>query len=414
MVGCSLLLQDAVMAFRLGVGPEQDGFQGAYQIVAMLWNVVSGGTYLAVALPMLMTAEKGSSKPEALALLSDFSRKLSILMCCCVACISTALTSFSYFSTGHGWPLVVMLCSLPIHILSYHAIVVLLGAGYIFLGTASASIIPLTIVMAGLLFELTALYAAVGLLIGSIAQLAVLIAISASINQPLYARQRIPNGLSERTVALALKNMFQVGIASLLMVGVYWLVLYGGSAGIPGNISLMSFALRPASMISALATVVLVNILLARFTKRVGCNELIELRREFGRIAAVVFVATSGVVLIWSFLDTAFFIATLERGAFSRADTLSVVALNRVAMLQVPAYMVGVVAWRVLNAVARNDLVLICSALTLMCVSIAIVSSSNLTPHQALLFASYGYVLWGALLSWAALNALNLKGIVPP
>ena len=398
LVGGSLLLQDSVLAYRLGLSAEQDFFQASYQIVSMLWNTLAGGTYLAVALPLLVLNEHKHSAAWAFERFNEFSQKLFAAIC--VSIVATIGVAFAMRWHPIGSPLIfaTLLLTLPVQVLIAQVQAVLLRHQRAWLATAATAIAPLVLTLAGVAMDLDALTAAQALLLGVLVQLIAVMFVSSRAGTKVFLRTAAVVRPLERSVGIAARDFAMIAAASLIIGAVYWLMLFKAGHGSSGSIATLSFALRPALLIVAFLTVVLVNALLARFTSIASVGDLKRLRREISLLVGIALVAGLGVVLVWRGVDSLFYSVVLERGNFSRDNQQSVVNLNRIAMLLVPTNLVAVIAWRGLNAVEQNSYVLLCSFANLAFVVIAFKFLEVSTSAGLLWIVISGFTLWSCAL----------------
>lgn len=83
IVGITLLVQESVLAFRFGVSEALAAYQVVFLWVSLLWNVLAGGTLLAVLVPSYIWARAHlgvEAASTAFASLSGWLLALSILV----------------------------------------------------------------------------------------------------------------------------------------------------------------------------------------------------------------------------------------------------------------------------------------------------------------------------------------------
>ncbi len=129
-----------------------------------------------------------------------------------------------------------------------------------------------------------------------------------------------------------------------------------------GSVSILNYGTRLAGVLMAIGPAALSVAVLPRFSEMVADGEWAALRRSVARVlawatllsgaAAAVFILSSELVVRW----------TLQRGAFTAADTSAVAQVQAWSLIQMP-FVVGIaILMRVLSALQMNRVLLPLSA----------------------------------------------------
>lgn len=361
-VGISMLLQDFFLAKKLGLGASQDAYQLSYVIVSNLWNVVSGGAILAVSIPMLSRLKVHISQSYARRCFFAFS--LTYLLTISIICLLLGFFSHSIFSLlttrGNGVDEAqnvfrLLILSVPLHLIATYFVSVVVLKELNFVATLSSALVFLTIPLYSTFFPLDIRVAAILVSVGVTLQLIFLSVV-------LFLR-RDKSMLSvvltnEPPVLVEVKNglleMSKIAASALLISLLNWLVVFDVSALGAGAVSRFVFAMKPANLIAAFLTVTFANQLLSSFSDLASKKHYEKLDRKVVTLFLRVLSASLLIVVTWYFCGHIFY-ALLFRDSNISGDQRQLVSqLSTVVMLQLPAYIVGVVAWRGLNALGRN------------------------------------------------------------
>jgi putative peptidoglycan lipid II flippase len=130
-----------------------------------------------------------------------------------------------------------------------------------------------------------------------------------------------------------------------------------------GSVAALGFGAKIPSALLGLAGLALGTTTLPHYAERAAAKKWDEmasgLRRHVVRVAAVSIVAAAGVALLSRPLVRFLF----EHGSFTAADTERVASIQALYALQIPGWLVGIVAARYLNALGRDRWMFAVSAL---------------------------------------------------
>ena len=414
MAGMAILLQDSVLAAHFGASPAADAYQLAMSFPSAAQNVLAGGAALAVLVPRLVPLVLEARAREAGQLIAWarlwLARLLLVVVASWAALYPAAISRLAHdLPDSTRWTSVTLafvvvptllatgLASIEAAVLNSHRRFALLSVMPAFLPAGVA----LGVAVAGR--ELGIYAAALGAATGSGAQL-------------LFARWGT-RGLvdSERPPLAAPAGLARAYAAAVLSAALLGGILLSdtwmASTLSAGSTATYGFATRPVILLLAFATTAVGNVALPTFSRFVASHDLNGLRRHFAVWCSLLLIAAAPGVVVGYFYAPDLVRLLFERGTFGPDDTINVANVQRIYVLQVPAFLIGMMAWRMMNSLERHAPLLVMTGaafITNLVVDLLLVERLGLEGIAwgtdaafalwALLLCSYLFVV----LSWRA------------
>lgn len=371
-VKVAAVVKDIVVVGQFGVGDALDAFLMAMVIPAFAVTVI-GQSFNGAFLPEYIRVREQSGAPEAKRLFANVIVMNFALLCACALLLASAGRPLialiaSEFSAGKrelAYELYLIL--LPLVVLEGQVILwgVVLNAGEKFALAAFAPILtPLTVVLMLLAFApgLGVAALAWGSVIGCAAELAIL-------GIALYRRGQLPMpawapALSARGrvvaqyVPLVLGAVTMNASTMIDQVMASWL----GS----GSVAALTYGNKIPSFVAGIGVTALGTALLPHFSRLVALGDYAAIRHTLRTYTRWVLLAAVPATLVFIAASQWLVRVLFERGAFTAEDTVLVSTIQRMYLLQIPFYVLGVVGVRLLVAMSRNHLVTIMSVVNLL------------------------------------------------
>lgn len=354
--GLALVGMDVLIAKRYGLGDQAAVFQAAWQVLATLIAILSGGAILGPLIPLASRFLNEASRPEASAFLARtaafiLTMHMGVALLLFLFAPQLAALTASGFSNelqqetsrAIRWLLPLLL----VHGLASIAMAVLLAAHRVAVANLAPVLMPLAGMTTSFFWDTQgALWMAWGYLAGTVLQL---LSLTLHLKRerlvflpPIWSGEEIPGGFRRTFLATALAH---AALSSVLLI----------NTAIAGSLSerdLAAFGYGGKLVLLALA-------FLTTLVTNVGLPYMLELAKRDGgatlwkqlrKLLALISGAGLLMALIWYPL-TGWLIETLyARGQFTLQDATAVTQVQRIFVLQAPFYLAGVVCWRALNA----------------------------------------------------------------
>jgi len=148
-----------------------------------------------------------------------------------------------------------------------------------------------------------------------------------------------------------------LGIGQAMMTGGALIdQLFASLAG-PGAVSTLSYGGKISSFLMASAASALAVAVLPFFSEQVARRDAVGLRRSLHYWEKRILLISIPLTLVLVAACEPMVRAIFERGHFAAADTAAVTAVQRLALLQIPFFLLGTVNGRMLSALSRNRMV---------------------------------------------------------
>ena len=364
-VGISQVLLELVVASKFGTHPDLDAFYLAYILPAALVNVLAGGAIL------------GAFSPAYLRVLTDFgdaaARELVgqafLLLFAWLLIVSVVLVMCYPFLWGLGGPryaphakaLAVELFQMLLPFLILNGLSSLLCATLaarrrFALSSIAPALVP-TIALVFLLAAKTTLGISalvIGLVLGASLQCAVLLVV--------LIRERLIKFSKTVVDSAQIRAVFghyawMLGAAALLAgISIVDQAMAGSLEA--GSVAKLNFGTKLITMGLAFLTVIIGNAALPYFSRMVLEKDWTVLWWNLRKPLACIFLLGVLVALGLFFFSEPVVRVVYERGAFTHSDSMAVARVQSYNALYIPFYLVGVVGWRMLNALQRNDILI--------------------------------------------------------
>lgn len=371
-VKATAMAKDMVVAGHFGVGDALDAFLIAVAVPAFAVTVI-GQSFSGAFLPEFVRLREQEGPAAAKRLFANIMVLNFALLVACAVVLGVAgkpildLVASEFSPEKRALAYQLFLILLPLVILEGQVILwgSVLHAGEKFALTAFAPILtPLTIVLALLVTAEDAPITAVAVatVVGCAAELAVL-GFALARRGLLPAPRWAPDLAARRHVIgqyipLVLGAMTMNGSTIIDQIMASWL----GS----GSVAALTYANKIPSVVAGVGVTALGTALLPHFSQLVARNDYDAIRhtlRTYIRGVVIVAVPITAVLLATS--DWVVMII-FERGAFTESDTRLVSDVQRMYLLQIPFFVLGIVGVRLLVAMSKNHLVTIMAVVNLI------------------------------------------------
>jgi putative peptidoglycan lipid II flippase len=379
--GVSLVLMDIAIAHRYGTGTQAAVYQAAYIIPTVLIGMLSGGAIFGVFVPVFVRLGGQYHQPEAeMFLRSSAGLMLAVLTPLVALLMGFAPLLASWIASGFdltGRQEVSNTLRLMLPMLIPHGLAFVYGGALVSTERVGlVNLAPLLIPATGLATypwwgtHNGTVLIAIGYLLG-----ALLLAGAMGLRLRLDGFQIAPahpNSSPEwRTFfhGYAMSAMAYAALSALLLVNQAF-------AGSLSARDLAAFAYGAKLVLLALAffTTIVNSVALPHFSALAGRLERAEIWPYARSFALRAFVIASLGTLLWVLLANWIVDVMYVRGEFTNADAARVVNVQRIFVLQIPFYVVGVFCWRMLNAFGQWKPLLMAS-LPVLILDLAVVSS---------------------------------------
>lgn len=411
--GLVLVLMDIVVAHRYGTGTQAAIYQAAYMIPALLLSVFSGGAILGAFIPIFTRLGGVQHRPEAEAFLHASARiVLALLTLVAFVAVSMADTLAEGVASGFdsasrnevGMVMRLMLPILVLHGLAYVFGAVLMARGRVGLVNLAPVLIPLMGLGTYPWWDEAngASFIAVGYLAGS-AMFAVVLGVLVGFRPRLV--------FSSKSTASG--EFFRIYVMTALAHAAMAVLLLLNQA-VAGSVSArdlasFSYGIKLVLLALAFSTTVSTSVILPHFSAMANRVDHREIWRGVRVLVARTFVISMLVAMLWIFASRWVVDAAYVHGSFTDGDADLVASVQRAFLLQAPFYVVGVICWRILNAMEKWKPLAAISAMTLGFDALLVLDLSKGYGAQGIAVShSVAIMLWSVGLL-AALRGYLLK-----
>lgn len=407
--GLVMLLQDVVIASHFSTGGEADAYQLAISFPMLSLNVFSGGTLLAVLVPLLTQYAIQRRDINATLLIKKTRFALGWLLF--TVCGIWALAYPHIVSQiATGFPAETR--ALSIHLL-WLLVPVLFFSGltgvdaallnsrkrFVFISTLP-TYLPAGVILGILLLEarLGIYAAALGLVCGGAVQWLVSRRLTASILHTLD--RSVTSEIPSRKIVI---NYATAATSAALLSGILLTDSFMASTLPTGSSAAYGYAVRPVILLLAFITAVVGNVVLSFFSHMVANKNWEGLKKHALFWFCLLALGSFPIVAIWHTYAAELVALLYQRGAFSASDVAKVSAVQKIYLLQIPFFLIGVIGWRLLNSLNQHKALLVIAA---ACFLTNLVADLWLAPRFNLQGIAWGTNLAFAL--WAVLITLYL------
>jgi len=360
LVGAAIaLLREQATAYWFGAGPSVDAFVIAYALPTFVVNTAAGALG-PVFTPMLLKVRHDDGPIAADRFAADI-RTANAIVGTAVALLLAATGPWVLRALAPGFDaerlaiatqcLYLLLPAVVLGNVSYFW-AALLNADRRFAAAAFAPALPalgglIALVLFGTRFGVRAL--AVGVTLGTAAQALGLALAARQAGRPSDFRwPRWSSRLGE------LAAQYGALVVGAVVLGSTTLVSQAMATSVsPGAVAQLNFAAVPVLFVVGLGARVVGQVLLPHFSALAAERRWTVLRDEATRSLRLVALLSLPAIAVLLFAAEAIVRLLFERGAFAAADTAVVADLLRLLALQVPWYVGGIVAARLLTALQQ-------------------------------------------------------------
>lgn len=407
LVGAALILQDYVLARNFGISAAQDFYQLSYLIASNLWNVLSGGTYLAVAVPLLMSVRARSG--------SQIASQINLKIFVYYLLVASAVSILGYFifkqeilrSAATDIAVIEKIAviqlfafSIIIHLIASFFSAKIISLQLNFAATSSSALIYIAIPVWYLFDDFTLTQAALVTCIGLISYLVVLIVLNYRYRPaPIELTLSTSKNFVDEAVWPHAIELFKIIVSSLLIALLNWLISAEYAKQGEGEVSKFLYASKPSVMLAAFLTTVIANQLLASFSAEASSKNYFKLKHDVFRAWKITLLACLLFIIGWYLFNDFFYRQMFSKSSVADSTIKQISFLSNIVVLQLPLYMVGVIAWRGLNALSHNAVIIKASFVAI----IVFYTLKTLLPlqyeHRLLLVYLSTYFFWSAYLA---------------
>lgn len=354
------MVKESVVAYRFGTGAALDAFVLAYLVPSFLTSVI-GGSFASAFIPALVREQSARGVAAASSLLARTSLVVVVLLLGGALVAGPTLVSMLPALSGNIDPATLGLARSFTWILL--PTIPLVGLGALWTAALNARrsflaaslppfITPVTVMVFLVLgwHELGVYSVALGHLFGALAEATVLGAMLRS------AGYSILGWNSDRFAGLrAMWSQFLAAATGALLMSSTLVVDQIMAAGLgSGSVSVLQYASKVTNAVVTIGSVALGTALLPHLSSMVHDREWTSLRRVLRSYVLIVAAASVAVTALLVWLSPLIVGVLFRRGAFSEQDAVLVTTTQRMLLLQIPPFSVGVIAVRLISALNAN------------------------------------------------------------
>ena len=351
---------DVAIAHRYGTGAQAAVYQAAYVIPTLLIGMFSGGAILGAFVPAFIRLGGPQRQPDAEVFLrSSAGLVLAVLIPLVVLLMGAAPQLAVGVASGFdpagrqevGKTLRLMLSMLFLHGIAYVYCGALVSIGRV----GFANLAPMLIPLAGLATypwwgeQNGAELIAIGYVLGTL-----LMAIALGFRLRLDGFRVSPSrpGSSPEWKSFlhtyVISSLAYAALAALLLVN----QAFAGSVS-SRDLAAFSYGVKLVLLALAFFTVIVNSVMLPYFSSMTSRSDHAEIWPYARVLLLRAFILASVATLVWAFLAGWIVDIVYARGEFTVGDAEHVADVQRIFVLQVPFYVLGVFCWRMLNALSK-------------------------------------------------------------
>ncbi len=377
--------KEIVIADSFGLSELIDTFYIAILIPTFMSNVFLGG-FKSVFIPNYVIELKTGKNVGAFQS-TCFIITIGVSILFCIIAILVTDTYLDFFFKGHTLQYYVLIKKQFYYVIPS---IIFWGFSSMLSGLlniddefkySSASVIFTPIVMIICIFffkeQLGEIVLAFGTLLGSILSFIFLLIVSIKRN---IIHLKKPDFVSNNIIELF--QQLPAKLASNILTGVNTIVdQYFAAQLVIGSIAALNYGVKIPMFAIGIITLALGNVLLPYFSKKVLENRE-KAFNELKRILKFLIYSSSAIALVLILLSTPLISLFFERNAFTNSDTIIVSQIQQMYLIQIPAYITGIIMVRFLESLNRNAFMVIAAV---MCLVLNIVLNYFLIKHLGVL-----------------------------
>lgn len=354
--GIALIAMDVLLASKYGTGSQAAVYQAAYQLPSTLISTLSGGVIFGILIPLFVNAGMREHHPNAQILLSQvsgfvlFSLLLVVVVLFILAPYTATLLAYGFKPALQAQVSTVMRWMLPILIL--HGLASVASAGLLALNKVTiVNLLPAVVPLAGILTMpfwggQGARWVAWGYLAGTVVLAGLLM-----LRLGNAGYRVLPPARSDVIFVKKMCHLFGTSVLAYVMLGLLLPINLAFAGKLSAqDLSVFAYATKLVLLALAFITTIINSVGLPYFSDLVQKKSSVNIWPKMRQMIGYVFLLGLGLAFIWQAL--AYWVVKLiyENGQFSTENVRAVAAVQRIFVLQIPFYLVGIVCWRGLNA----------------------------------------------------------------
>jgi len=353
-------LKEMLVARQFGVGDGLDAFLIAYMLPSFAINVLAG-SFSAALIPTYIQAREEDGKDAAQRLFSSVTvcsaTLLSVLSVCLAAASSLILPVLASSFHPEKLELTRQLFFILLPLLPLSGLFVtwaaVLNANERFAVAAIAPVITpiVTVVIVFALGNAWGVYSyALAAIIGVMVEGAILA--NALIRQGVSIIPRW-QGFTPQ-MKQVMKQYLPMIAAGILMSSTVVVDQAMAATLGHGSVSVLSYGNKAVAMTLAIGSLAISTAILPQFSRLVAARDWSGVRHTLKTYVAIVIAATVPITVILLFASKLIVMGLFERGAFTTSNTLEVVGVQNLYLLQTPFYLTGMLFVRLISALKAN------------------------------------------------------------
>ncbi len=152
---------------------------------------------------------------------------------------------------------------------------------------------------------------------------------------------------------------------SLLMVGTELIDQAMAAMLNPGSVSALNYGNKIVALFLGVGSLALSTAIFPHFSRMVSINDWSGIRHTLSTYSRIIIKVSVPCMVLAIFFSESIVGVLLKRGAFTESDTQLVALIQRLYLLQIPFYILGIMGVRLLSALKRNQTIMTIAAINL-------------------------------------------------
>lgn len=403
-----VLFLDLVVAACLGTQVQAGIFYAAWLVPTIIIAIFSSGAIQGAFIPLYarkLTASNDLAVRSASALCVVVATLLTVTVAVMLLAGKISALVASGFTTEQQQGVALAIRILAPLLLA-HGVASLLSGVLLhehkqFQAAILPVLIPVTGAVAVLLWHPTATGLAAGSLLGCLLYMLV---VWWTARRHLPAHALSPAWVRRSVAADFAREYWMAGLAHTALSA---LLLF--SQSLAGHVSSQAlatfvFGTRLVLLAQAFLATVIINVSLPAFARLAADGHYAEAWSVVKLLVRRALLLLVPAMLLWVLLSSQLVELLFMRGAFTQADVAPVAHIQRIFVLQLPLYVIGVIAWRMCNSMRWTPVLIMASFLALF---VNVAAGLTLVPAYGAAGVAFAYVL--GMMSWVACLYVMLR-----
>ena len=372
LANLAAILKELVVAHQFGTGDALDAFLIAFLLPSSIMNIVAG-SFNAALIPTYIQVRERDGWAAAQKLFSNILVGSAVLLVfLSILLVATAPIVLPLLGAGFSQEKLALtqaLFFILLPILLFSGLVkiggAVLNAGERFAMVAVSPLVTymVTVVVLLLAGKAWGIYAlAVGTVIGFASEGGFL----------LWGLQRrghflVPswNGFDPATMQV-IRQFLPVVVGSLLMSSTTFVDQAMAAILDPGSVAVLNYGSRVTGVLIGLAATALGTAVIPYFSRLVSREDWAGVRSTFHRYLGLIFITTLPITGLLFVFSEPVVRLLFQKGSFTAQDTLAVAQVQACFALQIPFYIAGTLAVRLLSSLRANHVLLWAAAINMV------------------------------------------------